>query len=131
MWFWHLMKEEIENWVKVREKEFVEQENENPRLLTESWLQRYIFSDIHELFFATFPGGIHAWLCRLSENKTFNHSDKLARWTSELIQRLKHTDNPISRVVDFWLNSLLEEFMIEFAVHTLKASNEAERIFCK
>ena len=65
------------------------------------------------------------------ENETFNHSDTPTRWTLELIQRLKQTDNPISREVDFWLNSLLEGFMTDFAVDTLKAYNEVERIFFK
>ena len=48
-----------------------------------------------------------------------------------MIQRLEQIDNPISRVVDFWLNSLLEGFVTEFTVDTLKAYSEAERIFFK
>ena len=32
MWFWHPSKEEIENWVEAKEKEFVEKENKNPKL---------------------------------------------------------------------------------------------------
>ena len=44
---------------------------------------------------------------------------------------LKHTSNPISRAVDFWLNSLVEGFVTEFTVDTLKAYNEAERYFFK
>ena len=48
-----------------------------------------------------------------------------------MIQRLKQTNNPISRVVDFWLNSLLEGFVTEFTVDTLKAYKEEKRIFFK
>lgn len=48
-----------------------------------------------------------------------------------MIHRLKHTNNYISRAVDLWLNSLLEGFVIEFVVDTLKAYNEAERYFFK
>ena len=55
MWFWHPSKEEIESWVKAKEKEFAEKENINPRLSTEDWLQRYLFTNLHENFFATFP----------------------------------------------------------------------------
>ena len=54
MCFWHPLKEEIENWVELKEKEFVEKENINPRLSAEDWLQRYIFIDLHEILFATF-----------------------------------------------------------------------------
>ena len=48
-----------------------------------------------------------------------------------MIQRLKQTNNPISRAVDFWLNILLEGFVTEFVVDTLKAYNEAKMIFFK
>ena len=109
----------------------MEQENRNPRLFVEDWLQRYIFTHLHEILFATFPSELHAWLSRLTENKTSTRNDKLAEWTPEAIQRLKCTNNSISRVVDFWLNSLLEGFVIEFIVDTLKAYSEAERYFFK
>ena len=68
---------------------------------TENWLQRYVSSDIHEIFFATFLIEMHAWLSQLAENETFNHNDRPMRWTPELIQRLKRIDNPISRAMDF------------------------------
>ena len=99
--------------------------------MIENWLQRYIFLDIDKIFFATFPIKLHAWLSRLAKNETFSHSDKPAKWSPELIQRLKQTNNPISGAVDFWLNILLEGFITEFAVDTLKAYGEAERIFFK
>ena len=69
MWFWHPSKEEIEKWVQSKEREFAEQENKNPRLSIEEWLQRYIFTDLHEIFFATFPIELHEWISRLAENK--------------------------------------------------------------
>ena len=131
MCFWHPSKEEIENWVEVKEKGFAEKDNRNPRIFVEDWLQMYIFIDLHEIFFATFPSELHAWLSRLAENKTSTHSDRPAEWTLELIQRLKCTDNPISRVVDFLMINLLEELVTEFIVDTLKVYNEVERQFFK
>ena len=64
-------------------------------------------------------------------NKTSIHRNKPVERTLEVIQRLKHTNNSISRVVDFWLNSLLEGFVTEFAVDTLTTYSEAERLFFK
>ena len=52
-------------------------------------------------------------------------------WTLEEIQRLERTDNPISRSVDFWMNSLLEGFVIAFVVDMLKAYSEVEWNFFK
>ena len=86
---------------------------------------------MHEIFFTTFPSKLHAWLSRLAENKTSTHSDRPVEWTPEAIERLKRTDNSISRAVDFWLNSLLEGFVTKFAVDTLKAYIEVERYFFK
>ena len=42
-------------------------------------------------------------------------------WTPELIQTVKNLDNPITRVVDFWLASVLEGFVTEFAVEQTKS----------
>ena len=131
MWFWHPSKEEIENWVEAKEKEFFEKENKNPRLSTEDFLQRYLFTNLHEIFFATFPYELHAWLWRLVDNKTSTHSDRPMEWTPELIQSLEWINNSISCAVDLWLNNLLEGFATEFAMDTLKAYIEAERYFFK
>ena len=52
-------------------------------------------------------------------------------WTPELIQTVKNLDNPITRTVDFWLVSVLEGFVTEFAVDQTKSFSEAERYFFK
>ena len=131
MWFWHPSKDEIEVWLESKENEFVEKENINPKLFTKDWLQRYVFSDLHEVFFVTFPTKLHVWLSRLAKNKNSSHSDKPAEWTPKVIQRLKNIDNSISRAVDFWINSLLEGFVTQLAVDVLKAYRKAKRLFFK
>jgi hypothetical protein len=52
---WFPSKTEIHKWIEEQEKDFVEALKKNPRLSIEDWLGRYIFTDIHEIFF----GGIH------------------------------------------------------------------------
>ena len=52
-------------------------------------------------------------------------------WTPELIHTVKNLDNPITRAVDFWLVSVLEGFVTEFAVDQRKSFSEAERYFFK
>ena len=59
-------------WVESKKKYFAERENINPHVSVEDWLQRYIFTDLHEILFATFPIELHAWLSRLTENETFS-----------------------------------------------------------
>jgi hypothetical protein len=52
---WFPSKIEIQKWIEDQEKDFIEAQNKNPNLSTKDWLEKYIFIDIHEIFF----GGIH------------------------------------------------------------------------
>ena len=101
MCFWNQSREEIQECVKSKEKEFTEKENINPWLSIEGWIQRYLFTDLREIFFATFPSELHVWLSRLVENETFSKIIRPTEWTPEEIQRAERADNSISRVVDY------------------------------
>ena len=50
MFCWHPTKEELNQWVESKEREFAKKENKSPRLSTEDWLQKHIFTDLHEIF---------------------------------------------------------------------------------
>ena len=50
MWMWNLSKKEIQDWIELKEWEFVKQENGKPRLASKAWLQKYIFSNIDMRF---------------------------------------------------------------------------------
>ena len=126
MWLWHPELSEIDAWFEAKTKEFAEKENRNPNCNTEEWLQKYIYTDVHEIFFATFPLELHSWLAKLAAFNVHVKSDKPMEWNHEVVQRLKNTDNTISREVDFGLTSLLLGFIIEFFIDTVKAYNEAE-----
>jgi hypothetical protein len=52
---WFPSKTKIQKWIEDQERDFVEAQRKNPKLSTEDWLQRYIFTNIHKIFF----GGIH------------------------------------------------------------------------
>ena len=52
-------------------------------------------------------------------------------WKLELIQTVNNLDNPITKIVYFWLASVLEGFVTEFAVEQRKSFSEAERYFFK
>ena len=44
---------------------------------------------------------------------------------------MKNLDNPIKRTIDFWLASVLEGFVTEFAVEQRKSFSKADRYFFK
>jgi hypothetical protein len=48
-------KEEIERWLKTREIDFSQQDNRNPRVTPCKYLEKYVFVDLHEVFFCDFP----------------------------------------------------------------------------
>ena len=66
MWLWHPKLSEIKAWFETKVKEFIEVENRNPNHDSEAWLQKYIYSDVHKVFFATFSLEIHSWVERLT-----------------------------------------------------------------
>ena len=131
MWLWNPELSEIDAWFEAKTKEFAKKENMNPNRNTEVWLQKYIHTDVHEVFFATFPLALHSWLARLASCSAHIQSNKPAEWNHEAVQRLKNTDNAISREIDFWLTSLLSGFITEFVVDIVKAYSEAECQFFK
>jgi hypothetical protein len=48
------MKEYIERWLKTKELEFAQKDNINPKLTPRKYLEKYVFNDLHEVFFCDF-----------------------------------------------------------------------------
>ena len=67
--FWRPSVKEISDWVEYTYLKFAEQENKDPRRSSDDFLQRYIFSYIYEIFFASIHIELHQWLSRLTERK--------------------------------------------------------------
>jgi hypothetical protein len=68
---WNPMKVEIERWLKTKELEFVQKDNKNPKLTPCKYLDKYVFSDLHEVFFCDFPHLLQEWLLRLKEQPPY------------------------------------------------------------
>ena len=67
MLLWHPELSEIEAWFETKIKGFAETENRKCNHHSEALLQKYIYLDIHEVFFVTFPSELHSWLARLAD----------------------------------------------------------------
>ena len=78
MWLWHPELSEAEAWLETKTQEFAETENRNPNHDNEAWSQKYIYTDVHEVFLATFPLEIHLRLARLADCTGHVQSDKPA-----------------------------------------------------
>ena len=86
----------------------------------------YIYSDIYEIFFDEFPILLHEWLVGLAAKQTNFQRREIAEWSDQLVQEVTSVSNSISRSVDFWVDSILQEYITEFAIDTITSYSEAE-----
>ena len=59
------MKEEIERWLKTKELEFAQKDNINHKITLCKYLDKYVFNNLHEVFFYDFLHVLQEWLLRL------------------------------------------------------------------
>jgi hypothetical protein len=52
-----------------QEKDFAKSHNKNPNLSSKGWLEKYIFTDIHEIFFGGIHQELYEWLARLADTQ--------------------------------------------------------------
>ena len=64
--FCHLENLEIQEWVDSKALEFAREESEGSRLNPTKWLEKYIYTDIHEILFCEFPILLYEWLLKLA-----------------------------------------------------------------
>ena len=92
---------EIDDWIEETYLNFAVQENKDPRRSSNDFLQRYIFSDVYEIFFGSIHIELHQWLSRLTERNTNFQEGQFPDWTPARINILKRVNNEISHAVDF------------------------------
>jgi len=124
---WNPTKKEIEEWWDLKLHEFAVQENKNSRISEEDWLDHYIYTDIHKVFFATFLVEFYEWIARLADNMGRCRLDQPIVWTPKLVRKLEASEDKIMHVVDHWLDQVIGGFITEFVIDTTMSYSEAER----
>jgi hypothetical protein len=69
---WNPTKVEIERWLKTKDLEFAQKDNKNLKLIPHKYLDKYVFNDLHEVFFCDFPHVLQEWILRLKDNHPTN-----------------------------------------------------------
>ena len=128
---WHSLCNELQDWLDRKILEFVLHENRSTKLSDEQWVQKYIYTEVHGIFFFSFAHEIHEWLSRLAKFHNCIKDDIVAEWNPKLIQRVEKFDNKITRTVDHWIDHLLGGFLTEFSIDQFVSYSEAERRFFK
>ena len=123
------MKNEIEDRMDSKMLVFTQEESTGTRLSTKNWIDEYIYSDIHEIFFAKFPILLHEWVSRLATKQPNFQRREAIEWSDQLVHEVTSVSNPIFRDVDFWVVSILQGHVTEFAVDIITSYSEVERNF--
>jgi hypothetical protein len=108
---WFPSKTKTQKWIEDQEKDFTEAQNKNPNLRSKDWLEKYIFTDIHEIFFGGIHQELYEWLSRLAYTQFEIQSRPTMVWMSEKIKKFKRVDNVISQAVDHWFDSTIGGYM--------------------
>ena len=121
---WNLTKKGIEEWLDRKIHEFVAHENKNPQLSKEEWLDCYLYMEIHEIFFTSFPTELYEWIAKLADNQGRCKLNKPIVWTLELMCKLEASEDRIACAVNHWLDRIIGGFIIVFMVDTSVSYNE-------
>ena len=92
---------------------------------------RYIFTDIHEIFFEGIHKEIYKWLATLADTRFEIRSRPPVVWMLTLIKKVKRVDNVVSRVVYHWFDSTIGGYITEFSIDIVESYTKAERYFFK
>ena len=124
---WNPTKNGVEDWLESKMLVFVQEESRGSRLIAENLVGKYIYSDIHDIFFVEFPVILHKWLWRLATRQTNSQRREAVEWNDQLVCEVTSVSNTISRAVDFWVDSILQGYITEFAVEAITSYSEVER----
>jgi len=83
---WNRMNKEIERYLRKKEFKFAQKENKNPKLTPCKYLNKYVFNDLHEVFFYDFSHLLQEWLMRLKYNHPMNQIRQLEWHPMEITQ---------------------------------------------
>ena len=91
---------EISDWIEETYLKITEQENKDPHRSSDDFLQRYVFSDIYEIFFGSIHIELHQWLSKLTERKNNFKEDQFPDWT---LARTIHIEKSEQRdITSYW-----------------------------
>jgi hypothetical protein len=128
---WFPSKTKIQKWIEEQKRDFAEALNKNPSISTKDWLGRYIFTNMHDIFFAGVHKELYEWLGRLEDTQFEIRSGPPVVWTTMLIKKDKRVDNTVSRAVDLWFDIPIGGYITEFSIDRVESYSQVERYFFK
>ena len=90
-----------------------------------------MYTEIHEIFFMSFPFELYEWIARLVNSQGRCTLNQPIVWTLELVHKLEASEDKIAWAMDHWLDWIIGGFTTKFAMDTNVSYDEAERRFLK
>ena len=69
---------------------------------------------------------LHECFSRLARRQTNFHRREIVEWNHQLVCKVTSVSNTISRDVDFWVDSILQGYITEFAVEAITSYSDVE-----
>lgn len=118
---WFPTKKEIKKWIDQKLHEFVAQENRNLCMLKEEWLNRYLYTDEHEIFLYSFMCKLHNGCLNWRTIKVHGSWTILlcgiCNWSgTQKLQKTRSRGFPITGSIALWADSSLSSRSIHLSV---------------
>jgi len=92
---------------------------------------RYLYTEEHKVFFCSSSCELYEWLAKFADGQPTWKLDNPILWTLELVKHLERSENKVVKAINYWINSILGRFIIEFAIDTSASYSEVECQFLK
>jgi hypothetical protein len=90
---WYPSWEEIQYWLTLKEEYISWRETQGLIADMEHWKNKYIYTDMHEIFFVEFPCLFYEWLKRKTSTNIDLRTQEPLVWDQITLDRMKALDN--------------------------------------
>jgi len=97
----------------------------------EQLLDRYLYTQIHEIIFCSFPVELYKLIVKLGDGQGRWRLDNPIVWTLDLVRRLEASEYKIMRIVEHWIDHIIGGSVTEFMVNTSISYSKVEHCFFK
>jgi hypothetical protein len=69
------------------------------------WKDKYLYTDMHEMFFVEFPCFLYEWMKRKTTTNSALWPLEPVVWDQDTLDRVKELDNKWTQAIEFWFYS--------------------------
>jgi hypothetical protein len=96
--------EEIQDWLTTKEHEFSQWENQGLNVNVKRWKEKYIYTDMHEIFFLEFSCLLYEWLKRHTIANTSLRPQEPMVWDQITNDKFNTLNNKWTQAIDLWFS---------------------------